>query len=134
MMNEKDIITLLKSHHKNQKMLGVLRDCSSNNSDSVLMQNEYYVLLTKRSALVDHWLDYVPEDEARILHLHLVEGVSWRKIAEVFDREKTDDIAFDDRTFQRMQARAIRKIFLFMREMISDDMDYLLDKRKENCT
>lgn len=124
-VTEHTIITLLKNHRRYKLGMDVLRDCSGMADSADLEKNERYCLLKKRILLIQYWLSLLTKEEATVLTLHLMEDLTWQRIAAKFDESSIEDIACDERTLQRTQTRAIKKLHAFMREVLGDSMDYL---------
>lgn len=46
--------------------------------------------------------------------LHLIEGLPWTRIASQIERQQNPEISCDERTLQRLQAKAIKRIHDFV--------------------
>jgi hypothetical protein len=89
-----------------------------------------YQLSKRREALqlrlhiVNQWLWLMSEKERHIVYKHLVQRLSWHKIADIYAQESDNKGSIDTRSLQRIQARALDKVDLLMKEakiMLDDD-------------
>lgn len=123
-MTEEMIYDLLSQYQKLVVQVNIIRDCS-NSSLECIEENAKYKLLIKKVSLVDHWLDYLEEQEARVLQLHLIQGLSWNKISLLSDGGEIEYLPTDRRALQRLQNRAVKKIQAFTNCSFGHELDHL---------
>lgn len=128
MINEQRIISIFQNKRRYETEVAILRDCSDvlNDSDQARPAARY-AILRRKLALIDHWLSYLPDDERIIIEKHLIEDLSWPRIATQIATRQEIDIPCDERTLQRLQAKAVKRISTFMEDSFADILDYLID-------
>lgn len=125
-MTEQDIIYIVRDQRRCEAEIAILRDCSDELSDpDDSCHASRYAILKRRLALIGHWLDYLPDDESQLIRKHLIEGLSWTRIASDHEQQQNPNISCDERTLQRMHAKAIKRIHSFVSSHFGDSLDYL---------
>jgi hypothetical protein len=128
MINEQRIISIFQNRHRYEAEVAILRDCSDvlNDTDQAKPAARY-AILKRKVALIDHWLSYLSYDERMLIEKHLIEGLSWSRIASQIASQQEIDIPRDERTLQRLQAKAVKKISTFMQDSFADIIDDLIE-------
>ena len=127
-MTVQSIIHLFKQKRSCEAEISIIRDCTDilNDPDQT-KQSQKYAILKRRIALIEHWLKYLTPDERTVVEQHLIQNKPWSHIAAQIERERNNEFSCDERTLQRLQAKAIASIDSFMQEQFGDSLDYLLD-------
>lgn len=128
-MTEQHIITMLQHKKSYEAEVAILRDCSDEFHE--IHEDETssrYALLNRRITLINHWLDYLSPEERFVIDMHLVQRRSWTHISQELDRLYHNDVACDERTLQRLQAKVIKKIASLMNDKFGTSMDYLIEE------
>ena len=127
-MTEQDIIQLFQQKRQWEAELSIIRDCSDELHDfSSAEQAMRFALLKRRLSLIEHWLDYVSSEERTIIQLHLIQKKPWSYIVNQMGIESPGSFPCDERTLQRLQARAIQNICNLMYQSFGNRLDYLLE-------
>lgn len=134
-MTEQDIAILFKRYKRYDAEIAILQDCVDELHDAETAYSQTkYALLKRRITLINHWLNYLPQYEAKIVKLHLIDGHSWVYLANFFSTEQTNGFSCDERTLQRLQAKALKRIEGFVAEQFSNKLDYLVDDERDTVT
>lgn len=128
MINEQRIISLFQNRRRYEAEIAIMRDCSGelNNSDES-KYSDRYSYLKRKLALIDHWLSFLPDDERILIEKHLIDGLTWSRIATQIANRQEIDIPCDERTLQRLQAKAVKRISTFMQDSFADILDDLIE-------
>lgn len=127
-MIEKDIIGMLKSRKRYESEIMILRDCTDELNDSEESTYAHrHAILERRLNLINHWMHYLPEDERIAVDKHLIEGWAWPRIVSFHQKNQSNEVPYDARTLQRAQARAIKRLLVFMDGLFADSLDFLVD-------
>lgn len=127
-MTEQNIIQLFQQKRQWEAELSILRDCSDELHDfSSAEQAMRFALLKRRLLLIDHWLNYLSPEEKTIVQLHLIQKKPWSYIVNQMEHESPGSFPCDERTLQRLQARAIHNICVLMNQSFGNKLDYLLE-------
>lgn len=131
-MTEQDITILFKRYKRYEAEIAILQDCVDELHDADTADSQTkYALLKRRITLSNHWINYLPQYEAEIVKLHLIEGHSWVYLANYFSTKQNNGISCDERTLQRLQNKALKRIKGFVAEQFSDKLDYLIDSEHD---
>lgn len=132
-MTDQDISNLFKRYKQYIAEISILQDCIDIMQDGEHdgFQNNYAVL-KRRKTLIDHWMQYLPDSEAEIIQMHLIEGRSWVYLSNYFYQKHQGTIPCDERTLQRIQGKALKRIADFVTKQFSDQLDYLIDSDTNN--
>ncbi len=132
MINEQRIISIFQNQRRYEAEIAIMRDCSDVLNDSEqLKHSARYAFLKRKLALIHHWLSYLPDDERTLIEKHLIEGLSWSRIASQMSSQQSIDIPCDERTLQRLQAKAVKRINAFMQDSFADILDDLIENENE---
>ena len=124
-MTEQNIVSIFRNRRRYETIIAIMQDCSDDLVDPEKMQKAAeYAVLKRKLALNDHWLSYLPDDERMLVEKHLVEGLSWPRISSQMASQLGADIPCDERTLQRLQAKAIKRIYDFMKDSFHDELDF----------
>lgn len=127
-MTLQEITTLFANYKQYSTELLILQECVDELQEGETEEiQEKYAILKRRIVLIDHWIDFLPHSEAEILKMHLIEGRSWVFIANTLSTQYQGNISCDERTLQRMQAKALARIEGFVSRQFIDKLDYLAD-------
>lgn len=116
-MCEADIKRLISNYNIYLAEINVIENC-------VKPGTAREELLVKRIKLVDTWISLVSEVEQTVLQRHLIDGLSWSKLARENERK---GITCNDRALQRAQKRALSKLYAFTENRFSKQLDYLTE-------
>ena len=86
-----------------------------------------YCLLERKIAVIDHLLNLLPDAERFVVQKHLIDGLSWSDISEMVYEDKSSKLPYDNRSLQRIQARALKRINTFLRNHFKNDLDFLME-------
>ncbi|WP_461811510.1 hypothetical protein [Faecalimonas sp.] len=130
-MTENNISTLFENYKQYNAELLIFYECVDelNESETVPAQ---YAILKRRVSLVKNWLQYLPDAESEIIKMHLVEGKSWVYISNFLASQYQGNVPCDERTLQRLQAKALKRILHFVNSQFTDKLDYLIDSAEYN--
>ena len=127
-INEQKVISIFQNRRRYEAEIAILRDCSDVLNDSEQAKHAArYSYLKRKLALIHHWLSYLPNDERMLIEKHLIDGLPWSRIASQIASQQDIDIPCDERTLQRLQAKAVKRIYTFMQESFADILDYLIE-------
>lgn len=130
-VKEQDIATIIRSKRRYEAELLILQDCidtlhDTDDTSTIL----HYTLTKRRLALIDHWLHLLPTEEKQMLQDHLVEGKSWKALAEQSSNDPTREMPCDARSLQRMQAKSLKRLETFVQKAFGNALDYLIDEEE----
>ncbi len=127
-MTLQEITTLFTNYKRYSTELLILQECVDELQEGETEEiQEKYAILKRRIVLINHWIDFLPRSEAEILKMHLIEGRSWVYIANTLSTQYQGSISCDERTLQRMQAKALARIEGFVSKQFAGKLDYLVD-------
>ncbi len=130
-MTEQQIISLFRDRRRYEAEYAIMRDCSDDLADAEQSSTaSRYALLKRKLSLTDHWISFLPNDEQHLIKKHLVEGLPWSRIAAQMDTQQESSLSYDERTLQRVQARAITRIYAFMNDRFENTLDYLAENEE----
>ena len=78
--------------------------------------------------MIDQLSALLPNDEQYVIHKHLTEGLPWTGISEMIYADNDRDLPYDKRSLQRIQARALERIRVFIECHFQDALDFLADE------
>ncbi len=129
LVTERDIIFLIQQKRRYETEIAIMRDCSEDLYDAAEdAPANNYAILKRRLALLEHWLDFLPPEERRIVDLHLVQNKAWPFIVTAIQKESEGRLSCDERTLQRQQAKAIERLSELMMNHFGNSLDYLIEK------
>lgn len=129
-MTEQNIIHLFRQRRSYEAEYAIMRDCSDVLHDPDQAEQALnHAILKRKMALVDHWLAFLSQEERDVIEQHLIQNKPWTQIAAHIEQKSNGDIACDERTLQRQQAKAIARIHVFMQEQFADEFDFLVEKK-----
>lgn len=127
-MTLQEITTLFTNYKQYNTELLILQECVDELQEGETEEIQgKYAILKRRLVLIDHWINFLPRSEAEILKMHLIEGRSWVYIANQLSSNYQGSISCDERTLQRMQAKALARIESFVSKQFVNKLDYLAD-------
>ena len=131
-MTEENIVSIIRHKRQYESQIAILRDCIDDLSDPEQPAQAYrYAILRRRITLIDYWTAILPDAEKTVVEKKLIEGLSWRGLANYFAKHEEWDISCDERTLQRTFAKAIKRIGCFVDEHFKDGLDYLIETGEE---
>ena len=69
-------------------------------------------------------------EESELLQDHLIKRYSWKALVERAASDPAREIVGDARTLQRMQAKALKRLEVFMRHLFGNSLDFLIDSKE----
>lgn len=71
--------------------------------------NEYSQIVIKIQ-IIESALEFLTEDEKKIILLHLIDNVKWSEIKSIYEQRVGTEFNYSERTFMRIQKNALKKI------------------------
>ena len=131
-MTEQSLVSLFRNTRRYETELRILQDCTDGIYDAGdAAEIQRFALIKRKLALIGHLLHMLPFEERRVLQKNLVEGYSWKRIADEEAGSRSDGLSCDVRALQRMQARALKSLREFIQSAFGDNLDYLIDDTAE---
>jgi hypothetical protein len=108
-MESEEIRTALRAYRRYEGEAIILEKCLDGNGDRSIYKDR---LCGRRKQLVlmDGWLRALPEEEAFIVRLHLVDGLDWAHVAVEYANRWGQELARSIQTLKRKQATALHRI------------------------
>ena len=120
-MSEQEVKLLIKSL-KTLKIKQEAMNKVEKLTGNIMDEKEEYEKISLLITVLEAGIDILKKEEKEIVELHLVEKFTWNEIAEFYEEKVGKAFVYSDRTYKRIQQRAIRRIQEFMIEMGVDKL------------
>lgn len=111
-MSENDIRNILMSRPELEaKKMILMHEIARTNDPSL---RKHYDEIENKIILINSWLNLLTYDERFVVEKHLIDQIEWPRIALAFELEWKGQFTRTERTLERYQASAIKKICEFM--------------------
>lgn len=87
----------------------------SHNENNDSDENEYSQLAIKMQ-IIESALEFLTEDEKKIIQLRLIDNTKWTEVKSIREQEVGIESNYSERTFMRIQKSALKKIEDFISE------------------
>ena len=84
-------------------------------------------LLEQRVVIIEYWMSLLNEDEAFVVSKHLIDGIEWGRIANLYEQKWGLQFAKAERTLVCYQANALKKIARYANKNL-EGIDCLFDE------
>lgn len=117
-MTETDAKEFIQSYKKLESKKYVLNHLKSVHSMDNLevLEKEYHEICLKIQ-MIEASLAVLKEQEREVIDLHLIKNYTWNEIMDIFEKQYGIEHIYSERTFKRIQKKALLKIYNFLEEM-----------------
>lgn len=117
-MTEADAKEFIQSYKKLESKKYVLNHLKSVHKmdNSEVLEKEYHEICLKIQ-MMEASLAVLKEREREVIDLHLIQNYTWNEIMDIFEKQYGMEHNYSERTFKRIQKKALLKISAFLEEM-----------------
>lgn len=113
-MTEETVKKFIRSYSELKARRDVIDKIRKYSHNESIDEDQEYSQLVIKIQIIESALEFLTEDERKILYLHLIDNVKWSEVKSVYEQKVGTEFNYSERTFMRIQKNALKKIENFI--------------------